>query len=300
MPMKPFLFIVSVVVLALSHSSSASQKPDTTFTFSLFDIPGADQTWPGGINDEGDIAGNIIFNDGEENRGFLRHPDGTFVLFEMPGPYGHGAVTDLNNEGVMAGFYLDDPLGPLGSPSSGFVRLPDGSFSLFTYPGAYSTFPYGVNDKGQIAGTFQNDDGSYHGFVRHADLSFEVIEFPSGCCTQVTGINNRGEVIGTWNDGGNQRGFLRRRNGAFELIEFDPATFTDPRQINQRGDILVRTGYDSLLRYVNGAWANLNHPTGCLSCLDLTGMNRHREIVGSYQFSGRTHGFIAQAETGVQ
>ena len=161
--------------------------------------------------------------------------------------------------------------------------------------------PGGINDKGQISGTFLNPDGSYHGFVRHADLSFEVIDGPSGCCTFVTGINNRGDVIGTWNDDGAQRGFLRRRNGTFELIEVDPATSAHPRHIDQRGDIIASAGLRWFLRSGNGTSVNIQYPTGCLPCLDLTGMNRRRQIVGAYKENSRyVHGLIIEAETGAQ
>ncbi|MEO5657508.1 MAG: PEP-CTERM sorting domain-containing protein [Nitrospiria bacterium] len=109
-----------------------------------------------GINDHGDVVGGT--------------PDQTQSLIRLAG----GEPTSLiigttsqamgiNNHGDIAGFYSDST----GTGYSGFVIDGDSSTVNWgiTVPGAYSTMIYGINDAGDIVGTFLGSDHRVYGFL---------------------------------------------------------------------------------------------------------------------------------------
>jgi hypothetical protein len=44
----------------------------------------------------------------------------------------------------------------------------------FDYPGALETYANGVNDRGEVAGTFRDQSGALRGFVRFANGQFRA------------------------------------------------------------------------------------------------------------------------------
>jgi hypothetical protein len=87
---------------------------------SLFEYPGAANTFAAGINHLGVIAG--FYRSGGQGHGFLRNPDGSFIAFDVPGLF---SVNDIND--------LGDIVGSAGHQA--FVRHPDGSVVFFEVPG---------------------------------------------------------------------------------------------------------------------------------------------------------------------
>jgi uncharacterized membrane protein len=66
-------------------------------------------------------------------------------------------VWRVNNLGQIVGVYGD------GITNHGFL-LSNGVFTTLDYPGATDTVALGINDKGQIVGTY---DGFSYGFLAH-------------------------------------------------------------------------------------------------------------------------------------
>ena len=70
-------------------------------------------------------------------------------------------------------------------------------------PGASETVAVGINDKGQIAGTYNTDTWPYvlfHGFVGSPTSGFTTFDVPGGSETDPSGINNSGQITGNYFD----------------------------------------------------------------------------------------------------
>jgi probable HAF family extracellular repeat protein len=110
------------------------------------------------IND----AGQVAFSE----YGILIYHDGVLTQTGLPGGNIGGSLQingAINDEGWIAGNY--------GSNASAFLYA-DGVTTVINYPGAYSTLITGINNAGQMVGTFQDSTS----FNRHAFLATPVPE----------------------------------------------------------------------------------------------------------------------------
>ena len=199
-------------------------------SFVTFDPPGGFNTAPEWISDAGEIAGYYEDEAGVLH-GFIRHKDGTFASVDAPGALsttGKGTYPmGLNAGGDLIGHYSAGA----NSLDRGFIRHKDGATENVDPPGAITddaahadaegyvlrgvTAPLSVNQRGEVAGYFDDATGFVHGFVRHADATFSVFEVPgatqgSGLGTFPASINDSGEVTGYFYTGsiGVQHGFV--------------------------------------------------------------------------------------------
>jgi uncharacterized membrane protein len=78
--------------------------------------------------------------------------------------------------------------------------LERGRFTRFDAPGVPLTFPFGLNDRGQIVGISGDpaDLTTARGFLlaNGAKGPFTTISRPGATVTVPTGINNRGQIVG--------------------------------------------------------------------------------------------------------
>ena len=72
-----------------------------------------------------------------------------------------------------------------------------GGFNFVDFPGSSATFLYGINDSGQLVGSFQTPAFQQHGFLDD-NGAFTQIDFPGAVTTELTGINNAGEIVGNF------------------------------------------------------------------------------------------------------
>jgi probable HAF family extracellular repeat protein len=74
----------------------------------------------------------------------------------------------------------------------------DGNIAELTVPGAVETSARGFNDKGQVAGSY--DDGTTrHGFFWNG-TTFITLDPPGSISTEATDVNNKGHVVGYYTD----------------------------------------------------------------------------------------------------
>jgi hypothetical protein len=179
------------------------------------------------VNDEGTVAGG--YEDSTSNlvnHGLLRSREGTFTSFEAPGAGtglyqgtgSPGSSTPLNQFGVTAGLYIDEA-----SVVHGFLRAPWGEITTYDVPGAgpegigcYSDCALGLNNRGDITGSYLDANNVYHGFVR--DRRGKVTTFDAPGADQTAGsyngtfpvsINDEGKITGYYVDVNNvNHGFL--------------------------------------------------------------------------------------------
>ena len=134
--------------------------------FKVFDVPGAEDTGPMGINNALQIVGNYWNPNGHA---FLS-PDGgkTFVSIEPPGS---GDGTDLlpgsvgymiNNEGEICGAYFEKASQKNKTDIRKGFLLRKGKFSAFYIPKSSSTQVMCITDRGLLSGyyTVDNPDGT--------------------------------------------------------------------------------------------------------------------------------------------
>ncbi len=130
------------------------------------------------------------------------------------------------------------------------------------------TRPYGLNDTGEVVGTYQSSDGIYHGFLYDSnDDTFTPINdllATGNFGTQATGINDVGQVVGVYEGAGEVLyGFICTINGnqvSYQTLSVPGENF-----------------------YVN-----------------TTGINNSGEVIGNYEDdNGNTQGFLyARADSG--
>lgn len=159
---------------------------------STISVPGAQQTFPRGINNSGQIVGTVDIPSGGLESFRLR--GGNYSIFNVG-----GGANGINDAGDIVGTHGADGY---------FLR--NGISSTIDFPGAPGTVLEGINDRGVIVGFYFDASraGVTHGLIldRHGLSNFDV---PGSTSTEISGINNRGDFVGNYVDSaGNVHGFL--------------------------------------------------------------------------------------------
>ena len=111
--------------------------------------PSSTYTGPHSINSRGEIAGT--FSHGlEPTKGFVRHANGNFSVFSVPGSFGTTAH-QINYQGFVTGWWK-----PASNSyqAQGYTRDPVGNFTTFTSPDGQdgATYPMSINASGEVTG----------------------------------------------------------------------------------------------------------------------------------------------------
>ena len=204
--------------------------------FTTIGYPGALQTSPRGINNEGDVVGQFDNGPASTTSGFIREENGTFRKVDYPGAtatglFGmnereqivgnyqdsagvshgflleHGNYTAINPPGAVGGVTatginnLGDTVGFFISATGpqGFLRTPWGAYKTINVPGAVDSRARGINDLGEIAGQFKDSAGTTHAF-RLSWGVFTTIDAPNAAATFGRGINDFAAIVGNYND----------------------------------------------------------------------------------------------------
>jgi uncharacterized membrane protein len=85
--------------------------------------------------------------------------------------------------------------------STGKAAAPSYTFTNVDFPGAVSTNASGINDSGQIVGTYYTNPagGPIHGFLLSGG-AYTSIDFPNAAQTEANGINASGQIVGVYFD----------------------------------------------------------------------------------------------------
>jgi probable HAF family extracellular repeat protein len=208
--------------------------------FTTLDVPlsGANNTGARGINDVGEIVGN--YGDSSGQHGFL-YAAGVFTALDMPGAgTGTTRVLGINNSGQIVGIYADHTPQSAGGPRDhGFLYL-DGVFTTLSdvpFAGAVNTSPTGINDRGQIVGTYYNTlEDRTHIFLYDTGV-FTTLDIPGVATATPFDINNRGQIVGFYTDSsGGTHGFLATLQ---VTIDIKPGEFPNSINLKSKGKIPV-------------------------------------------------------------
>jgi len=144
------------------------RAPDGTFT--AIDAPGAALGANGsggtdlaGINSMGAVTGS--FTDANSAvHGYVRAPDGTFTIFDVPGSVSTGAES-INDRGTVVGSYATPtPSGPYSFHI--FLRAANGTFTTFDAPVQSFVLSSGISSSNAVAGNYQDANFVTHSFLR--------------------------------------------------------------------------------------------------------------------------------------
>jgi len=221
----------------------------------------------------------------------------TFTTIDYPSANqedgGGTRVTGINNEGQVVGcsgttcFAYSDGV---------FATLPDDPSGYY-----YTTFS-GINDRGQLVGSYEDVTGVVHGFL-YSDRVFTTIDDPSATLhTYASGINDRGQVVGYYLDANaNNHGFLYRQSKFTTIDDPSGAGNTYPSGINDSGKIvgayLTTEGINYGFEYSRGLFTTIDDPSaveGFEAGTLASGINNKGQIVGWYTEKEGffTHGFV--------
>jgi uncharacterized membrane protein len=133
-------------------------------TITTFTVPGAFNTFLGGINNLGQIVGGFTIDTGEDAPlfGFLRNIDGTFSAFNVSDEIGDPLGTlanDINDAGVIVGHFMAEEI------VLPFLRKPDGTMQRFNIPGAIQARFSDINNRGVISGFVIDEEGLFQALV---------------------------------------------------------------------------------------------------------------------------------------
>jgi probable HAF family extracellular repeat protein len=180
-------------------------------------------------------------------------------------------------------------------PRGGVIDLGSGSFTELTYPGATGTAPQGINNSGQVVGSWTDASGLEHGFLWQSG-SFGSFDFPKNQTfgqadvtnTIASDINNLGQVAGRYTTAWGTYGFLY--DGVTFTSYADPwwpggevGAMTTMVAINDSGVMLGAT-YDQrtprVFLYQDGVYTDLTSQ-GIPGNLSVSGLNNAGQIVGT-------------------
>jgi probable HAF family extracellular repeat protein len=123
--------------------------------YAAINVPGAQYTVAGDINDSGQVVGYDYFNG--INQGFL-YANGVFTPIVDPNADLNGTIAQwINNDGQVAGYYY------VNTQQQYFI-YDNGVFTDIAVPGAIETGVQGISDAG-VFGFYNDGNYSEHGFI---------------------------------------------------------------------------------------------------------------------------------------
>jgi probable HAF family extracellular repeat protein len=292
-------------LLVLSSSAQA-----TTYDFTSIIDPNATNGYnPAGINNSGHVVGgytnssnsglNLVstnfhgsYFDGSSYTTIDANfsiPNNPYYLIHSSGTY----LSGINNSNAIVGFQINDD-------NYSSFEYKSGAFTTIDVPNAisYTTKAYGINDNGDIVGSYRDINGT-HGFVYNSSLTaFTTIDDPKATgFTEIFGINNHGDLVGRYYDfpaGSIEHGFLYS-GSQFTTIDDPNTAITSPGSgnsatgINNAGDVVGtyvnQTGGHGFL-YKNGSYTTIDNPALTIWGNDARGINDYGQIVLNHYSQG--------------
>jgi YVTN family beta-propeller protein len=296
MPRKLSRARVVIFGIALALVCFVISQPALAQQFINVSYPGSPSTYPGTINNHGEIVGNYA-DSGGVFHGFTLL-DGQYTSLNFPGAADTYA-SGINDSGEIVGAYL------LSGTLHGFL-LANSTYKTIDFPGSDYTGPAGINNLGEIVGIYAKPGSSVvHGFGLNAGV-FTTIDFPgSNPSNYLNQVNNFGVIAGGYIDANSiYHGFVYNA-GTFTSINFPGAANTTVTGINDGGELFgvycdqpscpfFTAGPQKWFTDRNGQFTTVDlAPSGEISNLNLEA-NNAGQLVAAYQDSaGNSHGAVS-------
>jgi hypothetical protein len=291
--------IVGSLIVLMFVAVGIAAAPPLTFTFA--DVRAnktATETDTFAVNNTGVIAGDFVDAQGIQHAMILAGKKLTTVDHKNcvnTGGFSAGAIAfyGINASGAAAGWCGSIKTGL----NLGFVYA-KGKFASIDFPQSNGTQAIGINDSGEVVGSYLDSASVEHGFVKKGS-TYTSIDVAGDSSTEAWGINNKGQIaVFALNSAGGYDSFIY--NGkTFKKIS-DPSagtTGTIARITNNKGDV-SGAYYDSNSEEVGfllhgGKYYDLKDPKANNNTRP-DGLNDKLEIVGRYTpSSGANVGFKA-------
>src|SRR5579871_3892286 len=233
-------------------------------------------------------------------------------LYDQNGTQVHPAVEGANpsftfgttsQSGATQTYYLAVSAGgadPAWKTATGNYSLNLNGQATVTYdyatldaPSGVQTLAYGINNKGQIVGSFSNSHG-WHGFL-YSIGTYTTIDEPAGINgTDGFGINDAGTLVGHFADGFLNRGYVYS-GGTFSALDGGISLGNIGYGINDAGTI-VGISYGPISFILRGGvYTFISNPAADLTMAQ--GINNNDVVVGYDHDGSGYHGFVYQNGT---
>lgn len=158
-----------------------------------FDVSGALDTIPLGINNAGDFVGTVTLSDGTQPA-FL-NLGGIVTTFEVPGATATLAY-QLNKGNQIIGYYID-----ASGITHGYTRDFRGNLTFpIDAPGSTGTLLFGNNDSNWGVGRYTDASGVTHGLFFITPDDILTFDYPGSTFTSLNGVNKTGFISGYYLD----------------------------------------------------------------------------------------------------
>jgi len=267
--MKAKLFSGITLLALFGVVSSANSQEGFLYSggnYTTLDVPGSTDTILRGINNSGQIVGDYSANN---VRSGIFYSEGIFTTLNLPVTSDSTIATGINNFGQIVGSYgpasgnnsflysggsytlnlLNQPDGIndlgqilIGQPLGGIFLYSSGVYTALNLspPGSTGGVSVsGINNAGDITGTFRNGNGTFSGFL-YSGGNYTILNDPLGTNTRTFGLNNSGQIVGeyyTTDAYGAHQGFLYSQ-GVYTPLNFPSGVGTVPLGINDAGQIV--------------------------------------------------------------
>jgi probable HAF family extracellular repeat protein len=177
-------------------------------------------------------------------------------------------------------------------------------FTSIDYPGGVGTRTRGINNHGQIVGSYNTEDGTRHALLidkgKFIPLAPETILGTD--YSDAYKINDRGDVVGWDCDDVTCHAFLLSKKGVLTLLDFPGATLTYGFDINESGtvagvwDLFDSQGnflYEGGFLWKDGNFTEVTFPGAGDTAV--TGINARGDFVGLWDDGPpnyTNHGFV--------
>jgi len=121
-------------------------------------------------------------------------------------------------------YYLDSHSIGIGIPSP-VVSSVNGHFAGIDFPRVIQTFPHGLDDAGNVVGSYADSAGAFHGFVRDLGGTFTTLDAPGAGTALSQGsvaavINDSGLIAGPYADSNTvYHAFVRDSSGNYTIFD---------------------------------------------------------------------------------
>jgi probable HAF family extracellular repeat protein len=253
-------------------------------------VPGATSIGANDVNDADVVVGS--YDQGNGQRGFVYH-GGTLTELVYPGATSTNLL-GINNLGQIVG------LATTINSTIGFF-WDRGTFSEpLSVPNAALTVPNAINDRGEIVGAYQAQNGTEHPFFLKAG-KFQFPVFPGSTEGSLEAVNASGHAIGDCVIGGATRGYSYLENmGTYSGPLANPnGAPIAMRAINNGGQVIgglmSANGDERPFIFIGGQMHDIDFPNFLSGSIN--GLNNHGVVVGNLRTNGipsANHTFLAQ------